>query len=57
MCVCGTRKSARSLFYFIQVFYIYLFKFNIPHKSLSALNFSVGDISFTREKNKSAEEI
>lgn len=47
MYVCGTRKSARSLYSFL-----YLFKFNIPHKRLSALNFSVKDINFHQREKK-----
>lgn len=51
--MCMARgKSARSLFDFILFYYIFIDS-NIPHKRLFALNFSVKDNSFTRERKLS----
>lgn len=44
-------KSARSPFDFILFYFIFIDS-NIPHKRLSALNFSVRDISFHQREKK-----
>lgn len=48
MCVARGSQLAAC---FILFFFIFIDS-NIPHKRLSALNFSVRDIRFTREKKK-----